>query len=85
AVVSALVASIGAGSLSGAPATGATLRRQKMLAWVNEARHKHGVRPLKMAPLVVDLAHDHNLYMGRIDKLVHTKNLGSKLRGNWTS
>jgi uncharacterized protein YkwD len=83
AVVGALVASIGAGSLSGTPANGATLRRQKMLAWVNEARHKHGVAPLRMAPYVVDLAHDHNLYMARKNKLVHTKDLGSKLNVKW--
>ena len=85
AVVSALVASIGAGTLSGMPANGATLRRQRMLAWVNKARVNHGVRPLQMAPYVVDLAHDHNLYMARVNKLVHTKDLGSKLRVNWHS
>jgi uncharacterized protein YkwD len=83
AVVGALVASIGAGALSGMPANGATLRRQKMLAWVNEVRHKHGVAPLKMSPLVVDLAHDHNLLMARKNRLFHTKDLGSKLRVNW--
>jgi uncharacterized protein YkwD len=85
AVVSALVASIGAGTLSGMPANGATLRRQKMLAWVNKARVSHGVRPLTMAPHVVDLAHGHNLYMARVRKLIHTKDLGSKLRVNWRS
>jgi uncharacterized protein YkwD len=84
-VVGALVATMGAGALSGVPASGATLRRQKMLHWVNEARKDHGIRPLKMAPYVVDLAHDHNLAMARKQKLFHTKDLGSKLRVNWHS
>jgi uncharacterized protein YkwD len=85
AVVGALLASIGAGALSGAPASGTVLRRQKMLHWVNNARSEHGLRPLKMAPYVVDLAHDHNLAMARKHKLFHTKHLGSKLRVNWSS
>lgn len=85
AVVGALVASVGAGTLSGLPANGATLRRQKMLTWVNKARIEHGARPLKMAPNVVDLAHDHNLYMARVQELVHTKDFGSMLRVNWHS
>jgi uncharacterized protein YkwD len=86
AVVCTLIASIGAGTLTGATASGATLRRQKMLAWVNDARAKHNVRPLKMDTYVVGLAHDHNVEMARKHKLFHTKHLGSKLRSvNWHS
>jgi uncharacterized protein YkwD len=86
AVICTLVASVGAGTLAGVPAHGAQLRRQKMLAWVNHARKSHGVRPLKMAPYVVDVAHGHNLDMARKHKLFHTKDLGSELRRvNWHS
>jgi len=78
--VCALVLSLLATTATMAPAAQATLRRERMLAWVNHARGEHGVRKLEMNEKVVRLARKHNLEMARKRSLFHTSDLGSKLR-----
>jgi len=86
ATASALVVTLLATATTMAPSASATLRREKMLGWVNHARVDHGVRKLKMDKHVVKLAHDHNVDMATKDKLFHSSNLSYKLRYvNWST
>jgi uncharacterized protein YkwD len=63
-----------------APAAQATLRRERMLSWVNHTRTEHGARKITMNDAVVRLARKHNLEMARKRTLFHTDDLGYKLR-----
>jgi uncharacterized protein YkwD len=76
----ALVLSLGAMTATMAPAASATLRRERMLAWVNHARAEHGLRKLVMNDAVVKLARKHNLEMARKRSLFHSGDLGYQLR-----
>ena len=76
----ALALSLLATTATLAPAAQATLRRERMLAWVNHARADHGMRKLVMDDRVVRLARKHNLEMARKRSLFHTSDLGFKLR-----
>ncbi len=80
AAASALALSLLATAATTAPAAQATLRRERMLAWVNHAREEHGARTLTMNHAIVKLAHKHNLEMARKRSLFHTDDLGYKLR-----
>ena len=83
---SALVVTLLASTAAFAPAASATLRREKMLQWVNTARVDHGAHKLKMDPYVVKVAHDHNVDMATKDQLFHSTNLSYKLRTiNWST
>jgi uncharacterized protein YkwD len=75
-----LAASVSATVGTMAPAAQATLRREKMLSWVNHTRTSHGLHALKMSAPVVELAHQHNLQMASQKRLFHTDDLGYKLR-----
>jgi uncharacterized protein YkwD len=86
ATAGALVVTLLATAAATAPAASATLRREKMLGWVNHARVDHGVHKLKMVSYVVKVAHDHNVDMATKDALFHSTDLGYKLRNvNWTT
>lgn len=76
----ALTLSLATMTATMAPAAGATLRRERMLAWVNHARTEHGVRKLVMNESIVKVARKHNLEMARKRSLVHSSDLGYKLR-----
>ena len=80
AAASALALSLLATAATTAPAAHATLRRERMLAWVNHARAEHGARKLVMNDAVVKLARKHNLEMARQRSLFHTTDLGYELR-----
>ena len=81
---SALALSLLATLATTAPAAQATLRRERMLSWVNHTRTEHGARKLTMIDPVVRLARKHNLEMARKRSLFHTDDLGYKLRyANW--
>ncbi|MEP6758074.1 MAG: CAP domain-containing protein [Actinomycetota bacterium] len=76
----ALTLSLATMTATMAPAAGATLRRERMLAWVNHSRTEHGVRKLVMRESIVKVARKHNLEMARKRSLVHSSDLGYKLR-----
>jgi uncharacterized protein YkwD len=76
----ALALSLLATAATMSPAASATLRRERMLAWVNHARAEHGAHKLVMNDAVVKLARKHNLEMVRKRSLFHTTDLGYKLR-----
>ena len=78
--VCALTTALAATAAGAATPASAQLRRTKMLAWVNHSRAEHHVHRLRMVRSVVGLAHDHNLAMAKEDRLVHTTDLGYKLR-----
>ena len=80
ATASALALSLLGTAATMAPAAQATLRRERMLAWVNQARTDHGAHRLVMNDAVVKLARKHNLQMARERSLFHTSDLGYKLR-----
>jgi uncharacterized protein YkwD len=82
----ALVATVLTTVAATAPSASATLRRQKMLGWVNHARVEHGARKLQMSDYVVKLARRHCDAMATKDELFHSTNLSSELRTvNWTT
>jgi uncharacterized protein YkwD len=86
AAATALVVTLLAASAAVSPAASATLRREKLLGWVNHARVEHGARKLKMDPYVVKLAHKHCVDMATKDRLFHSTNLSYKLRSvDWTT
>jgi uncharacterized protein YkwD len=63
-----------------APSASATLRRERMLGWINHARVEHGAKKLQMSAYVVQVAHDHCDAMATKDKLYHSTNLSYELR-----
>jgi uncharacterized protein YkwD len=86
AAASVLAVTLLATAATAAPAASASLRRDKMLGWVNHARVEHGAHKLKMDNDVVNVAHDHNVDMATKDELFHSTNLGYKLRSvSWST
>ncbi len=80
ATVLALTASLATAMSTLAPSAHATLRRERMLSWVNQARVSHGLHKLAMKDSVVKIAREHNLSMAKKRSLFHSTDLGYKLR-----
>jgi uncharacterized protein YkwD len=82
---SALVTAVLTTTVGLAPSASATLRRERMLGWVNHARVEHGAKKLRMSDYVVQIARDHCDAMATKDKLYHSTNLSYQLRTvNWS-
>jgi len=54
-------------------------KRERMLAWANQARDAHGTRALETGYRVWSIARDHSLSMSRTRDLYHSTNLSTKL------
>jgi uncharacterized protein YkwD len=80
AIATLAAATLLATTASFSPAASKTLRREKMLTWVNKARVDRGVRKLKMDRDIVKVAHDHCVDMAKKKSLFHSTNLSYKLR-----
>jgi uncharacterized protein YkwD len=62
------------------------LRRERMLGWVNHARHEAGVRSLDLGWRLTSIARDHSRAMAKQDRLFHSTSLSAKLSfANWNT
>ena len=79
-VVAACSLALALATVSGnAPARATAEERVDLLAWVNQARAAHGVKPLEATWKLWRLSRDHSLAMQDDGDLYHSSNLSGKL------
>jgi uncharacterized protein YkwD len=69
-----------------APVMATARERAQMIAWVNNVREAHGVKPLHATWKLWKLARQHSLKMADDGDLYHSSNLSAKLSfANWST